>query len=300
MPGFRDDYSEPPITRRTGNEPQRREERSTPEDFELYDSTRDREPANPDGTRYDAARPDAMNRVAVDPDAVAPDATDVDAAVGGLDDLNEARTRRTNRNVLTTGAEDRQASEPGRRSKFASKFEEELDRSRKLKLWQRSNWIGSVMMVFILLLAYLNICSDVRGEYGGFVNGARGGMIICSVTHGDGVVSFNLLLPDRPMMNGEIPEDKVGQNVEVLLKPRFKRNNTPDMGFKGKIDPYEINGLAQEGLHLYPVSLKKDALASVVQQLRALIPGANRQIDMNSMNAMHNGAVRPVPTDNSR
>jgi hypothetical protein len=297
MPGFRDNFSEPPITRRTSNEPQGNAERSAPDDFELYDSTRDREPTNPDGTSYDAANPDAVNPDAIDPGAT--DVADVDAAGNNADNPNAARSARTGRNVLTTGSDERQASEPGRRSKFASKFEEELDRSRKLKLWQRSNWAGSVVIVFILILAYLNFYSDVRGEYGGVVNGPRGGMIICSITHGDGIVSFNLLLPDKPMMTGEMPEDKVGQNVELLLKPRFKRGNAADLGFKGKIDPNEINGLVQDGLHLYPLSLKKDAMASMVQQLRVLNP-FSKQVDMDSMNKMHDGAVRNSPITKSR
>jgi hypothetical protein len=42
-----------------------------------------------------------------------------------------------------------------------------------------------------------------------------------------------------------------------------------------------MNGLIQDGMQLYTVALQKDPLASVVQQLRALIPGSNRQIDVN-------------------
>jgi hypothetical protein len=290
MPGFRDDFSEPPITRRS-NEPQSTPESSGPEDFELYDSTRHGEPTTPNRTRYDATDPKGASPDVVDPNEIEQDATDVDESGNEANNPKVVRTARS-RGVLTIGGDevqesDRRQAEPGRRAKFASKFDEELDKSRKAKLWQHSNWVGSVVMVFILLLAYLNISSDVRGEYGGVMNnGARSGMIICSVTHGDGIVSFNLLLPDKPMMIGQIPEDKIAHNVEVLLKPRYRQNNAPDLGFKGKIDPNEINGLVQEGLHLYPVSLKKDGMASVVQQLRALIPGSNRQIDMN---ATHNG-----------
>ena len=292
MPGYRDDSSEPPITRRT-NEPQRTSESSGPDDFELYDSSRHGEPASPNRTRYDVTDSNAASADVVDPNEIEQEATDVDESGNNENNPKVVRTARS-RGVLTIGGDegqesDRRQAEPGRRAKFASKFDEELDKSRKAKLWQHSNWVASVVMVFILLLAYLNISSDVRGEYGGVTNnGARSGMIICSVTHGDGVVSFNLLLPDKPMMIGQIPEDKIGQNVEVLLKPRYRQNNSPDLGFKGKIDPSEINGLVQEGLHLYPVSLKKDGMASVVQQLRALIPGSNRQIDMN---AMHNGSM---------
>jgi hypothetical protein len=310
MPGFKDNFSEPPITRRT-NETKRNSESSAPDDFELYDSSRDRDPANPHGTRYDVTKPDANNPNAVDTNVIDQDALDQDAIEGDAtgNDANEPKAVRSarSRGVLTVGDErsetDRQQSEPGRRAKFASKFDEELDKSRKAKLWQRSNWIASVVMVFILLLAYLNISSDVRGEYGGVVSsGSRGGMILCSVTHGDGIVSFNLLMPEKPMMLGQIPEDKIGQNVEMLLKPRYRQNNAADLGFKGKIDAGEINGLVQEGLHLYPISLKKDAMASVVQQLRALIPGSNRQIDMNAMNngTMSTGKIIDGSTNNSR
>jgi hypothetical protein len=186
----------------------------------------------------------------------------------------------TKRNAPDVDSEVRSRFGRGEKSTSVNKFEEELDRSRKIKLWQRSNWTASIFIVFVLLLAYMNVSADVRGEYGGAGPGKAGhaGMIICSVTHSDGIVS---LRPNAPLMLGEFSDDKIGQEVNLTLKPRYQLPGQGKVTFIGKINSSEMNGLIQDGMQLYTVALQKDPLASVVQQLRALIPGSNRQIDVN-------------------
>jgi hypothetical protein len=80
----------------------------------------------------------------------------------------------------------------------------------------------------------------------------------------------------------ELPDTKIGQDINLVLKPRYQRFDSSVVSFKGKIDSNEINGLIQDGLRLYPITLQKDPLASIIQQLRALIPSSNKQIDLNS------------------
>jgi len=267
MAGSRDDFSDPPVSGRTGSERQAKAaEQSAREEFEAYNSAVGNPDAANEGANADAAKADAANA----------DAANADAATSEVVNAEPA-----DRNVLSVGSEYR----PKGRSdpKTISKFDEELDRSRKAKLWQRSNWTGSVIIVFILGLAYLNICADVRGEYGGSGGtGTFGGMIICSVTHSDGIVTLSLLMPNKPLMICELPDTKIGQDINLVLKPRYQRFDSSVVSFKGKIDSNEINGLIQDGLRLYPITLQKDPLASIIQQLRALIPSSNKQIDLNS------------------
>ena len=155
-----------------------------------------------------------------------------------------------------------------------STFDDDLDRSRKQALWLRSNWIASILIIILFALAFLRMVSDIRGEYGGTCSIAPRRMAICSVIHNDKTVQASLILPNMPLLSCDTTEPE-GQEIEWTFTPTKPINDFTPLRLKGTADSNSINGVIQDGIQVYTISLNKDPIASITRQLRAFIPGAN-------------------------
>jgi len=157
-----------------------------------------------------------------------------------------------------------------------SKLDADLDRSRKQKFWIHSNYGASIVIIAIFVLAFLNMCADVRGEFAGNCNSMGGRMVICSIIHSDKQIQASLIMPDTPMMICTTPDENIGDDVDWEFKPARPNTGAKPLHFKGKVDANALTGIIlADGLLIYPVTLNKDPLASIARQLRAFIPGAN-------------------------
>ena len=161
-----------------------------------------------------------------------------------------------------------------RQTKKQTQLEEDLDRSRKQKLWLRSNYIASIAIVAFFGLSFMNMVSDVRGEYGGNCDSMRG-MIICSVVHTDKQLNITMIMPNTPILFCATSDENVGSNVDWAFMPTHPEKDTKPIHFKGKVENNSLTGIIQSDLRIYPVSLSKDMITSIARQLRAFIPGAN-------------------------
>ena len=126
-------------------------------------------------------------------------------------------------------------------------LDEDLDRSRKQKLWIRANWTATILIAAFFVLAILSFLSDVRGEYGASSE-SLGGIIICSIVHSDKKISARLLLPRTPLLFCETSEENIGENVDWKFQPVKPGNGLTPVHFRGKIDAYSMSGIIQDGL----------------------------------------------------
>ncbi len=156
-----------------------------------------------------------------------------------------------------------------------SKLEADLDRSRKEKFWIHSNYGASIAIIAIFVLAFLNMCADVRGEFAGNCDSMGGRMVICSIIHADKQIQASLMIPDTPMMICTTSDENIGNDVDWDFKPARPDTGAKPLHFRGKIDANALTGvILLDDLRIYRVTLNKDPLASIARQLRAFIPGA--------------------------
>ncbi len=152
-------------------------------------------------------------------------------------------------------------------------FQDVLEKSRQEKLWLKSNYAASGLILALLGVAVLNIIADIRGEYRYYIY--RVGQIRMSIRHSDGKLHCDLTLPRSKTLVADLSDKEVGQEVDWEFKDPDSPDQQSEVHFKGKADPGTLTGVIENGATPYPVTLERDLLASVLRQIKGLVPGAD-------------------------
>jgi len=152
-------------------------------------------------------------------------------------------------------------------------FQDVLEKSRHEKLWLRANYAASAIIIGFFLVATLNIIADIRGEYHSYIH--RVGQVRLSIRHSDGKLHGDLTLPPMKTVVVDVSDKEVGQDVDWQFKDPENPDKQTDVSFKGKVEPGTLTGVVQNGNAAYPVTLERDLIASILRQIRGLVPGAS-------------------------
>jgi hypothetical protein len=152
-------------------------------------------------------------------------------------------------------------------------IQESLDKSRKHQLLQRSNYIGIIVIVAFILLAMGTLFNDIRGEY--TADSPTLGHVRLSVEHGNSKVNCILRIPKTHPFRCEVKDDNLKGNIVWSFTDSYATRGGTPIYFKGKVNTGDgtIAGVIQDGISFYPITLKRDDLASLSHQIFGAIPG---------------------------
>jgi hypothetical protein len=153
--------------------------------------------------------------------------------------------------------------------------QEGLDKSRKHQLWRRSNYIGIVVIIAFFLLAMGTLFNDIRGEY--TCDNPRLGHVRLTIMHRSNKINCMLRIPKTHPFMCEVSDDGLKGNIVWSFKDSYATQGSTPMYFKGKINTGDgtISGVIQDGMNIYPITLKRDDFASLSHQVLGAIPGAS-------------------------
>ena len=153
--------------------------------------------------------------------------------------------------------------------------QDSLDKSRKHQLWRRSNYLGIIVITAFILLALARLVNDIRGEYTS--DNPRLGHVRLSVDHHDNKITCTLKIPKTHPFRCETKDDSLKGDVAWQFKDAYPTKTSTPIYFKGKINTGEgtISGVIQDGANVYPISLKRDDLASLTRQMLSALPGGS-------------------------
>jgi hypothetical protein len=158
-----------------------------------------------------------------------------------------------------------------RKVKAEPRLSDDLQRSRKHKLWMRANWSASIVIAIFFVLALLRMVSEVGGEYVANCPSLHG-TVACSIVHSDKDIRATLSIPRTPILVCTVSDQNIGENVDWQFQTLHKGKSTEPVHFKGTVESSSMTGIVQDGIRIFPVKLEKDCVATLTRQLTGFVP----------------------------